>query len=82
MAAVAAIIPTDCTTREKSRATTRSTSNARVMTGKATAPPPRLVEPATKEPAAMIRDMKPLGMNSAHRSPSTMVSAQTVKTGR
>ena len=43
--------------REKSLATDGETLSAKVMTGKATAPPPSEVAPATIDPKIMVMDM-------------------------
>ena len=48
MVKAAAVIPHDCIIREKSLATAGATLRARVITGKATAPPPSLVIPKGK----------------------------------
>ena len=55
MISVAAPMPTLWIAKENTLASWGSTPNTLVKTGKATAPPPRLVAPATREPNTMVR---------------------------
>ena len=55
IATVAAPIPTLWIAKEKTFASWEATCNTFVSTGKATAPPPKLVAPATVEPKTMVR---------------------------
>merc|ERR1711962_179943 len=54
----AADIPQDWIIKLKSLATAGLIPSARVITGKATAPPPSLVIPATKAPKTMVMDRR------------------------
>lgn len=54
---VAKVIPTDCIINEKVRASATGMSRNFVNTGKATAPPPKGVEPAKKEPKTIVRPL-------------------------
>ena len=58
MVKAAAVIPQDWIIRLKSLATEGEIPRARVITGKATAPPPSLVIPATVAPNIMVMDSK------------------------
>jgi len=50
-------LPQDCTMNEKSLATEGGICKAKVMTGKATAPPPSDVAPPIKDPNAIVMDI-------------------------
>ena len=63
MVKAAAVIPQDWIIRLKSLATAGAILRARVMTGKATAPPPSLVMPATVAPSIMVRESAYLSGN-------------------
>src|SRR5665811_456401 len=54
--------------------------NPRVMTGKATAPPPSLVAPAMKDPTAIVTDMNQYSGNRCQRSPCSISTAHTPQT--
>ncbi len=54
MKMVALVMPTLWIIKPKSRASTRSMSRNTLNTGKATAPPPSGVDPATKAPTTMV----------------------------
>src|SRR5680860_434757 len=54
--------------------------NPRVMTGKATAPPPSLVAPAMKDPTAMVSDMNQYSGNRCQRSPCSISTAHAPQT--
>jgi hypothetical protein len=82
MAMDAEVIPTDWIIIEKSLAPLGSMLNPRVITGKATAPPPWLVDPATKEPNAIVTDMNQFSTNRAQRAPKLMKIAQRIQTAK
>ena len=64
---------------EKSRATLGGIWNPRVITGKATAPPPSLVAPAMKEPNAMVTLMNQFSTNRPKRSPCSIRASHPVQ---
>ena len=58
MVKAAAVIPQDWIIRLKSLATEGAMPRARVITGKATAPPPSLVMPATVAPKIIVMERR------------------------
>lgn len=68
-------MPTLCMASENVLALRASTLSSLVKAGKATAPPPRKVEPATKEPKAIMGAIKMVGSSKL----SMKCSAKKIK---